>query len=215
MKAIYFFFAWVLMLNVTACTSSDDFMSEENSFFNSIKSTYGIEDVALPVEGMSYIPYVSTTEMQGVLEALRKCSNISNDCLVEASEEKYFGTKDELTKKVMMGNQYRAMTATGTLLEEFLLRVELNFSIEKGQVYYFGTDYTYDSDLFNWQANSLSLTPAKNAEKYTYEFESESFLYFRVKDQGNCVVKVPIVFKGNYNLKSEQGTYSFQLLKYL
>lgn len=215
MKAIYFFFSFVLMLNITACTNSDSdaSMLDGSSLFDSVKSTYGVEAVALPVEGVSGIPSVSVNEMQCVLEALRKYANVNTNCSVEESTEKYFGTKDEQARKVTMGNTYRATTSTGSLLEEFVLKVQLKFSTEGGQVYYFGTDYTYDSNLFNWRANGLSLTPAKNAEKYTYEFESESFLYFKVKDQGNCVVKVPVVFKGNYNLKSEKGTYSFQLLK--
>lgn len=54
----------------------------------------------------------------------------------------------------------------------------------------------------------------KGGDGNTYGFESESYLYFKVKDEGNVLVKVPVVFKGNYNFLTEEGTYSFQLLKY-
>lgn len=94
------------------------------------------------------------------------------------------------------------------------MNVELKFSFEKEQVYYWGTDYSYSSDLFDWRAQGLSLTPMKNSDDYTYEFESESYLYFKVSDEANTLVKVPVVFRGNYSFQMQKGTYSFKLLKY-
>lgn len=58
------------------------------------------------------------------------------------------------------------------------------------------------------------LTPMKNSDDYTYEFESESYLYFKVSDEANTLVKVPVVFRGNYSFQMQKGTYSFKLLKY-
>ena len=64
--------------------------------------------------------------------------------------------------------------------------------------------------LFNWQGYgaSLSTTAERNSV-----FSSTSYLYFRVSDQGDCLVKVPVSFKGNYNFKDNKGTYSFTLSK--
>lgn len=214
MKAIYCFFLLALALGFTACSESDSFQSTDDASLNSIKDLYGAEVASLSIQGVNEIPSVTLVEAQCVLEALRKNSNRCNDCVVEDQSGKYFGSDGEVVKMVIMGNEYQAVTGTGALLETFLIRVELNFSMEEGKVYYLGTDYKYNSDLFNWRANGLSLTPAKNGEKYTYEFESESFVYFKVADEANCIIKVPIVFKGNYNFKSGQGTYSFQLTKY-
>ena len=113
-----------------------------------------------------------------------------------------------------MGSQFTATTRAGSALENFLLRVELKFNYENNQVFYYGTDYMYDSRLFDWRANGLSLSPVKNASGLTYEFESESFIYFKVKDEGDCIVKVAIIFKGVFDFKSETGIYSFQLQKF-
>lgn len=211
MKAIYFFIVMVMMLGFTACTNSDDFNTDEHSLFESVKNLYGLETTT---GGIENTPLITLNEMQAILEALRNGSNTKRDCIVENSNNGYFGGVNEVAKKVVMAGEYQTATNSGTQVENFLLRVELNFSIDNRQVYYLGTDYTYSSDTFIWRANGLSLAPARNTDGFTYEFNSESFLYFKVLDQGNCVVKVPMVFKGNYNFSSGKGVYSFQLQKY-
>lgn len=214
MKAIYLILLFIVMLGFTSCSDSDNFQSEDQSSLALIKATYGAEAASLPIDGVEDIPSVTSEDAQSILEALNKNSNTKTNCLVEISNEKYFGSKNEISKRVIMGSQYRAFNSRGTLLESFDIKVELKFSIENGQVYYFGTDYNYNSDLFKWRANGLSLSPVKNADGCTYEFESTSFIYFKVTDESNCIIQVPVVFKGNYNFKAETGTYCFQLLKY-
>lgn len=213
MKAIYYLIAMVMVLGFTACSNSDDFKSDETSLFDSVKNLYGLEVATGTVTGVGNVPSATLSEMQAVLEALRSGANTERDCIVENSNNGYFGGANEVAKKVVMAGEYRAAAKNGVQVENFLLRVELNFNIDNGQVYYLGTDYTYSSDIFTWRANGLSLAPAKNTEGFTYEFNSESFLYFRVLDQNDCLVKVPVLFKGNYNFKSGKGVYRFQLQK--
>lgn len=218
MKTTYLFITMMLVLSLASCTSSDNDLSNENSFFESVKSTYGIETVTYSVSNTGLdvvnVPSVTLAEIQGVLEALRQNSNKQNNCKVEIAHDADFGGKNEVNKRVIMGSEYTALTRTGSFLENFLLRVELKFSTENNLVSYYGTDYMYNSELFYWRANGLSLYPVKNSNGCTYEFESESFLYFRIADEGNCLAKVAVVFKGNYNFNSESGTYSFQLQKH-
>ena len=213
MKAIYSLIVMVMVLGFTACSNSEDFNSDETSLFDSVKNLYGLEVATGAVTGVGIIPSTTLNEMQAVLEALRSGANKEQNCLVEHSDNGYFGGTNEVGQKVVMASEYRAATKHGVQVEDFLLRVELNFNIDNGQVYYLGTDYTYSSDIFTWRANGLSLAPAKNAEGFTYEFSSESFLYFRVMDQEDCLVKVPVLFKGSYNFKTGKGVYRFQLQK--
>ena len=79
-----------------------------------------------------------------------------------------------------------------------------------GGVFYIGTTYSSSTDLFNWQGYGASLSTTAEGNSV---FSSTSYLYFRVSDQGNCLVKVPVSFKGSYNFKDNKGTYSFTLSK--
>lgn len=205
MKTFYSFIAVVLVFGFTSCTSADNDVTEQASLLESVMSAYGAEYASYNASESNKTPPVLTEEMRGVLEALRLNSNSRQDC-IRVSEDSF--------EKVMMTGSYKAVNRNGALNDGFALNVELKFSFDKKQVYYWGTDYSYSSDLFDWSAQGLSLTPMKNADGYTYEFESETYLYFKVSDEADTLVKVPVIFKGNYNFRTEKGTYSFQLLKY-
>lgn len=222
MKAINSLFAnLIVVLSITlfgftACTSADEVVTEDfTETIKTIQITYGAEVTSYAVNEKEQIPSVSMADMIGVLDALSQNSKTPKDCMVESTEGGYFGDNvGETTQKIIMTDQYKVVTRSGVAANDFILRVELSFNVEKGQIYYLGTDYLYTSDLFYWHANGLSLSPAKNAGNCTYEFESESFIYFKVAEQADCVVKVPVVFKGKYDFTAGKGTYSFQLLKY-
>lgn len=201
MKTIYSFIVAVLVFGFASCTSADNDATESTSLFESVMNTYGAEYASYSASNK--IPSVLTEEMRNVLETLRLNSNSQQNC-IRVSEDSF--------EKVVMTGNYKSVTRSEA--EGFALNVELKFSFDKDQVYYWGTDYSYSSDLFDWSAQGLSLTPMKNSDGYTYEFESETYLYFKISDEANTVVKVPVIFKGNYNFRTEKGTYSFQLLKY-
>lgn len=205
MKTIYSFIVIAIVLGFTSCSTAENETIEENSLFESVKSTYGVENASYNVADAGNIPAVSTEEMCGVLEALRQNSKIMHDCTL---------TTDGKYEKVIMTGNYKADTRGAVAGEGFALNVALKFSNEKDQVYYWGTDYSYSSDLFDWRAQGMSLAPVVGGDGYTYGFESQSYLYFKIIDEGGLLVKVPIVFKGDYNFRNQAGTYSFQLLKY-
>ena len=107
--------------------------------------------------------------------------------------------------------EYQARTRSGAFVEQFALCVSINFNIDNnGGVFYIGTTYSSSTDLFNWQGYGASLSTTAEGNSV---FSSTSYLYFRVSDQGNCLVKVPVSFKGSYNFKDNKGTYSFTLSK--
>ena len=208
MKATFTLIVLAIALGFTSCTTSDNEVMDNVSNFNSIKSIYGIEEASFGAAEKNNVPSVTVEEMEGVLEAFRANSNTQKECIVADSGK---GANAERTVS-MVGN-YKVTTRSGSFVEDFALCVNLKFSIEKGQVYYWGTDYTYSSDMFEWRADGLSLANVKGTS-YTYGFESTSYLYFRVLDEGDCLVRVPVVFKGSHNFETGTGTYSFQLLKY-
>lgn len=207
MKAIFTLIGLVITLTFVACTTSDDVM-DNTSDFNLVKDIYGLEETSMETAGEHDIPSVTLEEMKGVLEALYSGSNIQRECIMTLS-----GSEDESAFKVSMVGDYKTTTRASLSGKDFSLKVELRFSIENGVVYYWGTDYSYSSDLFRWKTNGLSLASAKGTG-HTYEFASDTYLYFKVLDERGCFVRVPLVFSGNYNFDSGNGIYSFQLFKY-
>lgn len=204
MKTIYSFIVIALVLGFTSCTTADNDAVEGTSLFESVKSTYGVENASYSISDIDNIPSVSIEDMRGVLEALRQNSNTQKNC-VRKSENGY-------EKVIMVGNYKAATRNSGG--EGFALNVELKFSFDEGKAYYWGNDCSFSSDLFDWRSTGGSLSSVKGGDGHTFGFESESYLYFRVAEEGNALVKVPVVFKGVYNFNAEEGTYSFQLLKY-
>lgn len=204
MKTFYSFIVAILVFGFVSCTSADDDVIEQSSLFESVMLTYGVEYASSGISNINKIPSVLTEEMCAVLEALRLNSNTRHDCIK---------TSEGAFEKIMMSGSYKAVTRT-TVTGGFALNVTLKFSINKNQVYYWGVDYSYSSVLFDWSAQGLTLAPLKDGDGYIYEFESETYLYFKISDEANTVVKVPVIFKGNYNFQTERGTYNFQLLKY-
>ena len=206
MKSIKFFFACVLALTFVACSNAESDSFEDNtSNFESMKSLYGIESAAYDPKAEE-IPSVTAEEMASVLEALRQNGNTVCNCESESTERFYGDATDK--KAVKMLAEYQARTRSGAFVEQFALCVSLNFNIDKGAVYYIGTTYSSSTDLFSWQGYGASLSTTADGNSI---FNSTTYLYFRVSDQGNCVVKVPVNFKGSYNFAAGQGTYSFTL----
>lgn len=204
MKFFYSLIVMTVVFGFTSCSTAADENFGESSLFESVKGTYGVEYASNNVENIIEIPSVSTEEMRNVLETLRQESKSLHD---------YAITSEGKNQKVIMTGNYKLATR-GIDSEGFALQVALKFSYEKEQVYYWGTDYSYSSDMFDWRAQGLSLAPVKGADAYTYAFESESYLYFRINDLANALAQVAIVFKGDYNFVTGNGTYRFQLLKY-
>lgn len=204
MKTVYSFIVIALVLGFTSCTTADNDAVDQTSLFESVKSTYGVEDASYSIANIDNVPTVSVEDMRGVLEALRQNSNTRKDC-VRKSENGY--------EKVIMVGNYQSSTRSNSG-EGFALNVELKFTFDDSKVYYWGNDCSFSSQLFDWRSTGGSLSSVKGGGGNAFGFESESYLYFRIAEEGNLLVKVPIVFKGVYNFKTEEGTYSFQLLKY-
>lgn len=207
MKAIKFFFACVVAFTFVACSNDESDSFEANSSnFPSIKSLYGIESAAY--DNAPEVPSVTSEEMVSVLEALRQNGSTVQNCQSDNIYSYYSDGSDR--KTVKMTAEYQARTRGGAFIENFELCVSLNFNIDKGAVYYIGTTYSSTTDLFGWQGYGASLTATPQEGSI---FNSTTYLYFRVSDQGDCLVKVPVNFKGNYNFATNQGTYSFTLSK--
>lgn len=212
MKAINYIFTLTVTMFLAACTNAEEDFSIDNSTMTleSMQSMYGMEFTVLEQAEKNNVPSATVEQIQGILEALRDHSGISQNCKVVEAQNKS-GNTQEILKHVQMTAEYQARTRNGGFLEKFALCVSLNFKIDAREVYYMGADYTYSTDLFNWRANGLSLAPIKNTGYYG--FDSTSYLYFRINDKDDQIARVPVSFNGKYNFSTSDGAYSFTLAK--
>ena len=132
MKTFYSFIVAVLVCGLVSCTPTDDEVVGKTSLFESVMSAYGVEYASYNVSDVDKIPSVLTEDMRSVLEALRLNSNMQQDC-IRISEHSF--------EKVVMTGNYKAITRNGAA-NGIALNVELKFSFDKGQIYYWGTHYT-------------------------------------------------------------------------
>lgn len=205
MRTIKVFFMCVIAFTFMACSAESNSFEDSSSNFESMISLYGIEFASNDMVATE-TPSVTAEEMASVLEALRQNSNTVRSCGSESVEGYYDNGSDR--KMIKMTADYQARTRNGAFLEQFALCVSLNFNVDKNKVSYIGTTYSSSTDLFKWQGHAASLVATINGGN---AFSAKTFLYFCVSDQENCLVKVPVNFKGDYNFETNQGTYSFTL----
>ena len=188
-----------------ACSNAESDSFEDNtSNFESMKSLYGIESAAT-IEKLRKFLLLLQRKWQVCWKRFVRMVILS--VTVNRKQQKDFYGDATDKKAVKMLAEYQARTRSGAFVEQFALCVSLNFNIDKGAVYYIGTTYSSSTDLFSWQGYGASLSTTADGNSI---FNSTTYLYFR-KRPGNCVVKVPVNFKGSYNFAAGQGTYSFTL----
>lgn len=214
MKATYSLLAALaIAVTMTACSAGSDSSindlentasSKSNTTvtLSTLKSNYGAETVT-NVSGDS-IPAITADKADGILLAFK---NNSNTTKANSIENDNSISKD--TRKVIMNEDYSATSRSGS--ENFNLKVVLNFTMENNTLYYWGSDYNYSSSSFKWNSNSMSFTSVKGSSN-TFEFTSTGYLYFKISDIGNTVLRVPVLFKGTHNFNTNEGTFSFQLV---
>lgn len=214
MKATYSIFAALaIVVSMASCSAGSDNSIEDiegtttskstsTVSIATLKSTYGAESATGVIADS--IPAVSADQAAGILDAFKANSNTTKANTVENDQSI---SKD--TRKVIMNENYSATSRSGS--ENFTLSVVLNFTMENNTLYYWGTDYKYTASTFKWNSSNMTLTSVKGSNN-TFEFTSSGYLYFKISDQGNTVLRVPVLFKGTHNFSTNEGTFSFQLV---
>lgn len=202
MKTLLSIAALLFFWGFVSCTS-DAGLSEQISETEEVMFEYGAEYVSVAASMEGEIPTVSISEMRSVLQTLRANAGNVKECSLNSADG------DNLLK-VRLSENYRVASradADGS----FTLGINLKFGYEGGAVFYRGAEYEYSSSLFVWANGSTSLAPVRNTDGCTYSFDSDSYLYFKLKEEGGTIVRVPGRFHGNCSFLSGKGTYSFSL----
>lgn len=207
MKKIYYLLAMCLISTFVSCTSGAEDLGENNNTWEEMKTFYGLEEVNSAVLATETFPLITKAEMLQVLESLRKNNDTQRSCLINSENKGDYKTLHiSMLEKGSVNNPNSDNSS-------YEINITLEFDVKNGQYYYIDQDNGYTSDSFIWKSDGLSVYPDQKAPGII-RFDSDSYLYFHLSDEYNRLVKVPVVFSGNLNMKEEKGEFSFQLFKF-
>lgn len=193
MKKLQFFPVILLAILVASCTAKSDSPLEEVIVPSILESRYAASEVS-ETEDLSALPAISLSETENILNTLHNHTNAKEELVVEKEDNAQL----HVIIKQTIGNKY-AFT------------IQLNLSnYEDGTLFYNGYESSCSSDLMKWDVSGFALA-SSNTEKYTYNFSSNSYLYFKVVDNGIRYMRVPVKIQGSYHTDNNQASYTYTL----
>lgn len=201
MKAIYLMIAMLTMMSLASCTADGNDPVENSSSTYLLEKTYGAISVAYTENNsdklnLNDLPAISLSEADQILSNLRKHTN--------AKEEQDVHTTDKGNQKLL------AVIMKQTIDNKYTFAIQLNMSSDSdGMVYYGGYKAECSSSLMKWYLKGFSLS-SDNATGNN-KFESQSYLYIKVVDNGIKYMQIPVSIKGTYNPKNHKAAFSYSL----
>ena len=97
-----------------------------------------------------------------------------------------------------------------TIDHKYAFTIQLNMNCyNDGSLYYGGYQAECSSSLIKWYLKGFSLA-TDNATK-NYKFESQSYIYMKVIENGIKYMQIPVTIKGNYNPRNHDAAFSYNL----
>lgn len=200
MKAIYLMIAMLTMMSLASCTADGNDPVENSSSTYLLEKTYGARNVSYGENNsdnlnLNDLPAISLTEADEILSNLRKHTNAKEDWDIQAAD-KGEETLLKITMKQIINNKYT-------------FSIRLSMSSHENSVYYNGYNAECSSSLMKWYLKGFSLASDKNTGNY--KFESESYIYMKVVDNGIKYLQIPVSIKGTYNQNNHYAAFSYNL----
>lgn len=201
MKAIYLMIAMLVMMSLASCSADGNDPVENSSSTYLLEKTYGAISVAYEGNNsdklnLSELPAISLSEADEILSTLRKHTGVKEEQDIQAA------TKGEQTLLKIAMKQ--------TIDNKYTFTIQLNMSsYSDGSLYYSGYEAECSSSLIKWYLKGFSLA-SDNATK-NYKFESQSYIYMKVVDNGIKYIQIPVTIKGSYNPQNHDASFSYNL----
>ena len=201
MKSSIIVVAMLAVLSMTSCTSSENDPMEQVETIDML-STYGARSMATTDKNfknlhLDELPGVSVAEASNILSTIRK----------HAEEEQTLNVKENLHEKhydidirmdETIGHKYT-----------FTIQLHMQKNQDNGIVYYKSYDANCSASNFAWYIKGFSF--ATDNVTGDNKFESPSYLYFKVLDNGVNYIQVPVTVKGTYCPKNNQAEFTYTL----
>ena len=93
---------------------------------------------------------------------------------------------------------------------KYTFTIQLNLTgYADGDLYYNGYNAECSSSLMKWYVKGFSL--ASDNSEGNFIFQSESYIYMKVADNGIKYMQIPVSIRGTYNPKSHDASFTYKL----
>ena len=193
---------WVIILFVgmTSCAVNECDPLEQTDNIDALAS-FGAKELAdnkiISTLTLDELPGMSASEVSVILSNIQKHSQSEKHYMVEENDHDGFCDVDILMDETI-NHKYT-----------FTIQLHMERNNNSGVMYYKGFEADCTSNQFEWYIKGFSFSSDNLTGNN--KFESPSYLYFKVLNEGVTFIQVPILVKGTYSPTDNKAdfTYSF------
>ena len=177
-------------------------MNTEEATF-SLEKTFNARSIDYQENGkssleLSDLPPVSTKEAEAVLQTLRNSTQMDSFHSVQRTDGQEGQTLLTISAEQRVSNN-----------QVFTIQLNMISYADDGSLYYKDYKAIASSNLYKWYTHGFGLSTA--GQSGMYKFECDSYLYFKIVDNGIRYIQVPLKIQGKYRPDTHEANFTYSL----